>query len=321
MIKAIPYFGKNNNDVSKYIIEKEPESDIIETDIYSFINNNINPDNTLVVIIDNKYFTYLDDIQFNYRDHKIVLPYWKYELHKVTEQDDITIKRDIFQYIIKDESENFYIRHNYNYQELMIQPGVILTLFDLKVDKKFKVKFTALTTLKSFDIDKLYKLYIESAYTDYENILSERIKGYYFIDKVTKRLYNRELKLRRELELETFSQDYSPNQLKDYRDVRNYKQEEIVIKYGLVESLENYRERRLRFESLLYCVMNDNLLSNDEQFNKELVKLGKTKDIIKYGNNIKLIFKSYWLKEYKPIKYKTWLKVNKANINIKQTHK
>ena len=66
-IKSIPYLGKQNNIIREYILESK-ELEVIETDIYSFISN-VDLASTLVVV-DNKWLTWLDDIVFNYRDKK-----------------------------------------------------------------------------------------------------------------------------------------------------------------------------------------------------------------------------------------------------------
>lgn len=320
MIKAIPYFGDKNNEIINSMFSMEIKEEI-NTDIYSYINSHVDNCNTLVVLIDNKYLTYLSDIQFNYRDKKIVLPYWEYDLYKITKEDNIAVKKDKFQYLVRDNEGNFYVRYNYRYRELQVKVGTSIDVFDINTETKQRINFNALTTMKEFDIDELYTLYVESSYTDMDNLFYDRVKGYYFIDKFYSGMYNRELNLRHELFIETFSDEYSYEQLKDYRDVRNYTQEQITKQYGLLQSTENYRERRLRFDSLLYCVLHSNMKCTDKEFEAELAMLGKSKNIVKYGDSIKLIFKSYWLDNYKPIRYKTYYKVKKESLNLKQKRK
>lgn len=303
MIKAIPYFGNNNNNIINYILESE-ELETKNIDIYNFIISNI--EHNIVVIIDNKWLTWLNDIEFNYRDKKCTLAYWKFDTMLI---DKNLIKNNKYQYLLTDSNNNYYVRYNYEYCEINIEPGVSITVFDVNTNKKYSVTFSSYIEEDEFNISKLYELYVNSCYLD-DKLLNEHAKGYYYIDKFYKKLTNIELLLRKRLDIPTFKNFEHTEKYKDYRDVRNYKIEQVQHLYGLVYETEDYKIRRLRFESYLYCILRQQILSDNEEFNKEFIQLGKTKYIIKYGSNIKLIFKSYWLDNFNQIQHKSWMRAN-----------
>ena len=184
-IKSIPYLGKQNNIIREYILESK-ELEVIETDIYSFISN-VDLASTLVVV-DNKWLTWLDDIVFNYRDKKCYIHYWKYDIIPL---DENLVKRDIYQYLIE-MNNTFYLRYNYEYCTLNINLDTELSLYNLKLDKRYKVKLNSWINETEFNIDKLYQLYVKSCFYD-DKLLKTREYGRYYIDKFSKKLSNREL--------------------------------------------------------------------------------------------------------------------------------
>lgn len=285
---AIPYFGENNNSIIKMILESK-ELEIIEQSIYDFVISNIN--SRVLVIIDNKWLVWLNDIIFNYRDKKSYLAYWKFDTMLL---DENLVKKDDNQYLMVDENDNFLIRYNYEYNRINIEPNVELSVYNLDKQCRYKVKLTCWINDDTFDIDKLYKLYVDSAYEN-DKLLEDNIKGHYYISKYFKGMTNRELKLRTKLGLSTYITPYSEE---EYRDVREYTRDEMIIKFGLVDSSDNYWIRRLKFECYLYCILRKNILSNNSEFNKQFEKLGKTLRFIKYGDNVKFILKDYWLNDY-----------------------
>lgn len=295
---AIPYFGENNNSIREMILNDE-ELETIEQSIYDFVISNIN--SRVLVIIDNKWLVWLNDIIFNYRDKKSYLAYWKFDTMPL---DEDLVKKDDKQYLMVDENDNFLIRYNYEYNRINIEPNIELSVYNLDKQYRYKVKLTCWINDNTFDIDKLYKLYVASAYEN-DKLLEDNIKGRYFISKYFKGMTNRELKLRNKLGLSTYVAPYSEE---EYRDVREYTKDEMVIKYGLVDDSDNYWIRRLRFECYLYCILRKNILSNDVGFNKQFEKLGKTLRFIKYGDSIKFILKDYWLNNYCSKQVTTWMK-------------
>lgn len=305
-IKSIPYLGKQNNIIREYIIESK-ELEVIETDIYSFISN-VDLASTLVVV-DNKWLTWLDDIVFNYRDKKCYIHYWKYDIIPL---DENLVKRDIYQYLIE-INNTFYLRYNYEYCTLNINLDTELSLYNLKLDKRYKAKFADWVNETEFNLDKLYQLYVKSCFYD-DKLLQSREQGRYYIDKFSKKLSNRELRLRSELGVPTFKNKKHLDTDRDYRDVRNYRIEELQAKYGIVETIDCYKHRRIYFDSYLYCIMRANILSNNKEFNKEFNKLNKPDKILKYGDSIKLIFKAYWKNDVSVIKYQTWMKNERIDM-------
>lgn len=312
MLKSIPYLGRNNNDYTEIILSKETKKQAINIDLYSFIIEKLNKDELkhILVIVDNKWITYLQDIMFNYRDKKICLPYYEYKKLKVEDKEaykEIEKHKNKFQYLIQDKVGNFYVRYDYTYKELEITENTEIVTYNMINNQKIKLMIESITNINKFNIEELYKIYINSCFIEDDEYLTEHNKGYYYIDKFTNKLYNKEMKIRKILNLNTFSIEHK--EVRDYRDVRNFKKEEVQSKVGLIETIENYKYRRLRFDSLMFCITYKELLSDNNNFNLELSKLGKTKDIIKYGEHIKLIFKSYWYSEYRAIKQQSWMKI------------
>ena len=70
MIQGIPYFGETTQEIYEYIqsekyINTEPK-EITYNSLYELIISNIGK--RIIVVIDNKWLTWLTDIVFNYRD-------------------------------------------------------------------------------------------------------------------------------------------------------------------------------------------------------------------------------------------------------------
>jgi hypothetical protein len=182
---------------------------------------------------------------------------------------------------------------------------VLLLVYDLETNEKYRVA-TDKWCDDTFSIDELYNYYIDSSYEDDDFKLNKHIGGYHYIFRAPDKFNNREKKLRSDYYLKDLAEDIWFN---EYRDVRKYKYNEVIQKEGMRDTCELHEYRRLRFESTLYCILRQHSISDNEHFNKQLKQLGVTKDYIKYGNNIKLIFKSYWLDEYRPIKKYSWSRV------------
>lgn len=303
IVKGIPYLGENNNELREQILNKSI-NETIEESLYEFINSRIDNIENLLVVIDNKWLTWLKDLRFNYRDKKLELPYWKYELHK------LEYKRAInkYQYIIQDD-ENGYIRYNYSLHIINFEDTKEIIIFDLNKNTKFKLRIKGLCNLKTYSINELYNLYINSSYTqDFE--LEGNESGYYYIEKRTKHLKNEESYMRYKLDLNSYK-DNLKYDISDYRDVRKFTKGELQLRYGMICNFEGYKIRRLKFESLLFCIIHNGLESDSEEFNKEFKQLGKQKEIIKYKTkdcDICLIFKSYWLPYYKKLKHQSWMR-------------
>ena len=108
---------------------------------------------------------------------------------------------------------------------------------------------------------------------------------------------NKESKLRRDLGLKAWLNKSDKND--NYRDVREYTYSDVLSKYGLVQNIEPYTKRRLRFEAYLFSCLRNGLLDTLDYKN----------GIYKIGKDIKLIIKQYWLnKDNIHFPNKTWMK-------------
>lgn len=302
MIQGIPFFGDNTQEIVDTIIKSPIEEILYYDSMYDMINYYI--DKKIVIIIDNEWLSWLNDIAFNYRNKTCYIPYYTYELYKL---DDKEYRSNNKGHLILKEN-TLYIRHNYNYKKLEINEGKIsLLIYDIDTNKKYKINTDKWINEKEFDIEKLYNLYLDSCYTDDDFIFNKHSGGYHYILRSPKAFKNKEKTLREVYKLQHFS--INSTYESDYRDVRNFKQEEVVQRVGFRDTTELYKIRRLKFESYLYCLLRQGLKPSNTRFLKTWNTLGVTRDYIKYGKNIKLIFKSYWLDEYNPLKNKSWNRI------------
>lgn len=279
MIKGIPYFGEQTQEIVSSILAN---NDIIHeknyNSLYELIMDNI--DKHIVVVIDNKWLTWLNDIVFNYRDRECYIPYYTYKEQLIT---DRTFRTNNKGHLILD-GNNIRVRYEYNYNKLNITGNnLYLDCADIDTQERFIVKTNTWINETNIDFDKLYKLYVNSSYKDDDFIINKHKGGYHYIELSPKEFVNKERKLREQYDLSNYSDEFY--YIKDYRDVRQYEYEEVIKINGLLDNLELYRERRLRFESYLYCCLRNGLFNNI-QFKNHIYKVGK---------EIKLIIKDYWL--------------------------
>ena len=280
MIKGIPYFGEQTQEIVDSILNID--TDIIYEkkydSLYDLILSNI--DKHIIVVIDNKWLTWLNDIVFNYRDRECYIPYYTYKEQLIT---DRTFRTNNKGHLILD-GDNIRVRYEYSYHKLNITvDNLALDCVDIDTQERLIVRTNNWINEAAVDFDKLHKLYVESSYKDDDFIMNKHAGGYHYITLSPKEFVNRERKLREQYDLSDYSEDFY--YIKDYRDVRQYKYEEVIKLNGLLDNIELYRERRLRFESYLYCCLRAGLFNNI-QFKKHIYKVGK---------EIKLIIKDYWL--------------------------
>ena len=303
MISGIPYFGEGTQSITENILKSKIEYSKNYNSLYDLILNHINE--KIIVVIDNKWLTWLTDITFNYRDKECYIPYYSYKLHKLNNK---SYKSNNKGHLILEDNA-LYIRHEYKYEKLYLDiNNLSLVLFDLDTMEKYEAKTNKWINEQYFDIDKLYNLYINSCYIEDDFNFNKHMGGYHYILRAPQGFKNREKNIREELNLQHFNtlSIYDT----DYRDVRNFKYEEVIQKEGLRNSIELYKIRRLKFESYLYCSLRQGLNPSNKNFLIEWQRLLKGKDYIKYGNNIKLIFKNYWLNNSKQINNKkTWSRI------------
>lgn len=280
MIKGIPYFGEQTQEIVDSILNID--TDIIYEkkydSLYDLILSNI--DKHIIVVIDNKWLTWLNDIVFNYRDRECYIPYYTYKEQLIT---DRTFRTNNKGHLILD-GDNIRVRYEYSYHKLNITvDNLALDCVNIDTQERLIVRTNNWINEAAVDFDKLHKLYVESSYKDDDFIMNKHAGGYHYITLSPKEFVNRERKLREQYDLSDYSEDFY--YIKDYRDVRQYKYEEVIKLNGLLDNIELYRERRLRFESYMYCCLRAGLF-NDIQFKKHIYKVGK---------ELKLIIKDYWL--------------------------
>lgn len=306
MIQGIPYFGENTQAIYELIQNENANNQeitkITHESLYELIKNNI--DKKLIIVIDNKWFSWLNDIVFNYRDKKCYIPYYSYKLHKL---DNKKYRSNNNGHLILKESA-LYIRYEYKYNKLDINMNnLVLNLFDIDTMKQYRVHINKWINENEFSIDYLYKLYINSSFMEDDFELNKHSGGYHYIDKQPKQFKNKEKQIREAYGLRTYDNSFKYE--KDYRDVRNFKYEEVIKRYGIPDDTDLYKLRRLKFESYLYCILRQHILSDNLLFNKRFNSLYNEKDYIKYGDNIKLIFKNYWLDNQSSRRKRSWSRV------------
>lgn len=280
MISGIPYFGEETQELMDYILNTDFDNVPVARykNLYEVVEDSVN--DAVIVVIDNKWVTWLNDIVFNYRDKECYIPYYSYKEYLI---EDRVFKTNNKGHLIL-TGDGLKIRYEYNYNKMNITDGKVrLHCVDMSTLDKLVIVTDGWADDNSIDLDKLYKLYINSCYKDDDFLVNKHAGGYHYINKSIKAFDNKEKKLREQYSLCAFAMDSIYD--KDYRDVRQYSYEEVIKLKGLINNIELYRERRLRFESYLYCCLRQGLL-NDIQFNKHIYKVGE---------NIKLIIKDYWL--------------------------
>lgn len=280
MIKGIPYFGEITQELMDYILNTDFSNVPVARykSLYEVFESSVN--DSVVVVIDNKWVTWLNDIVFNYRDKECYLPYYSYEEYLITDRVFKTNNKGHLELT----DNGLKIKYEYKYNKMCITDGKVeLNCVDISTLDRFIIATDGWSEASSADLDKLYNLYINSCYKDDDFLVNKHAGGYHYIDKTIKAFENKEKKLRERYNLCAFAMD--SEYIKDYRDVRQYTYDEVIKLKGLITNSELYRERRLRFESYLYCCLRQGLLNNVHFKNH----------IHKIGDNIKLIIKDYWL--------------------------
>lgn len=287
---GIPYFGENHNSILKKIETTQITSVLKYDCMYNMIMTEA-PKKT-VVIIDNQWFTWLRDIQFNYRDGVCSLPYFTYELYdmdKTAKQQD-----DRGHLLVNDDNTKYLIRHNYQLNHLVLDfnDKIELTVYDLDTEEKYVIYTDAWFTGK-FSLSELYAKYINSAYKEDDFLYNKHLGGYHAILQQFYGNTNKEKQYRNELGLNHYTGNIKTE---DFRDVREYRKEQLFDNV-IVEHIEQYEYRRLRFDCMLFCIIKSNAESNDDKFNERLANLKQDESILIYRplrDVPALIFKSYW---------------------------
>lgn len=313
---GIPYFGEDTEKVWDTALKTGKSKKKAYKSLMEFIREEATENK--LVIIDGEYLTYLRDIRFNYRDKEILIPYYSYQTFPI---DKTRRKRD--GHLLLDERNNVILRYNYELRKKVISRGDgredkeedwILQLYDINSEEHIETviqhKFYGDDT---FSMEELYNRYINACYMQEDYYLNSHVEGYHVITKNIRGITNKERVLRKEFGLEDYKNGTEKVEL-NYRDVRQYREEDIEVKMGLVENKDNYWKRILDFESMLYCIMREEVEPKETELLQEWRKLGVSKDIYKYGDDIKLIFKSYWRNNYRPIKLRSWSRVGEHEV-------
>lgn len=302
MLKGIPYFGNNTLDIENKIITKNIEYTTEYDSLFDLITAEKSSKN--VIIIENSkgvWLTYIRDIQFNYRDKIAFIPYFEYKKHII----DRGNRRSNFKGHIRLLDNTLEIRYEYKLCKLDINlKNNLFIIYNFDTDKKYRVTFKDYYNRQYFDMDNLYNLYLQYCIREEDFNLFKHIEGYHLITRKLNGITNKEKEIRDSLGLGHYSKDINNIEF-NYRDVRSYKLEQFIAIQGLVNINVNYWERKLNFESYLFCITNSDAKPNN-YFIEEWNKLGNEKSIIKYGDNIKLIIKDYWIYGNSIRKHTSW---------------
>lgn len=163
MIKGIPYFGEQTQELMDYILNTDFNNVPVARykSLYEIVVDSVN--DKVVVVIDNKWVTWLNDIVFNYRDKECYIPYYSYKEYLVEDRPFKTNNRG---HLIL-TSDGLKIRYEYKYNKMYITDGKVrLHCVDISTLDQFIIVTDGWMNDSSIDLDKLYKLYIDSCYKD-----------------------------------------------------------------------------------------------------------------------------------------------------------
>ena len=317
LIPGIPYFGLDTQSIMDKIKNSKISRVIQYDSLYDLIQSEKSPSKLIVldtntndrIYGDNDIsITYLRDICFNYRDKVVFIPYYIYKIFKTPKEPKKSMKK--YKGHILDLGDSIGIRYEYKlcskvinliYNEIM--------LYDLEADDLYMVTFNKYYNKPTFNIQELYNNYLAYCCSNEDYRILKHTEGYHLITKNIPGMTNHERILRRNYNLSDY-QESSVN--RNYRDVRNLTSSEFEAKVGFFDFSKPYWERKLDFESQLYCIMRDNVFPDDTdtEFQEEFKKfIDNKKQYLKDGDEVKLIFKDYWVNFRKPSINKTWSRV------------
>lgn len=331
-VYGIPFLGDSNIEKQHIIkeLQQKPNPETVEITCIDLVSN-LKQKNSLV-IIDNTYLTWLDDIEFDYVHKECRLPYLVYSEFKTTKQRNIQYYKshNHLDYTVDNNGKQFIkVRYNYEQKFIDVKPGISLLIYELDKEKIIRydivswVDTSSKEGINTFQINEIYRRYREYCYRDMESEFSEHESGYTYISLSIKQFSNTEKDLRRAYNLGTWKVE--PVE-KTYRDVRVYnyldyisrissgKQSQVQsqgYEYKLQSKLFKYR--RLEFESYLFSHLMQHQVPEDIQLYPLWNKLYSEHNGLGYikisDGVIPFFIKAEWLSARTPNKNKTWRRI------------
>lgn len=257
---GIPYFGEDTYNIINNIQKAQISADKVYPTVYEMIKQEAFKQT--VVVIDNCWLTWLRDIRFNYRDREAKLPYYEFETYDIKVAKNYSNNKGHL--LLNPETNIWYIRYNYMLKFLDFKSNTQLTVYDIEKQIKYTISAEDWFT-DIFDLEELYAYYINSAYYEDDFLYNKHLGGYHYITRQFKGFINLEWKKCKELNLPNFAKEHYETVESDYRDVRQYKKEQL---FGLkiIEHIIPYKLRRLLFDCLLYCIIQQGSLTADLVF-------------------------------------------------------
>lgn len=280
-----------------------------------------------VVVIDDTYLTWLDDINFDYVHHICYISYLKYDKY-TTDKVRCLDKDKGYNHVDyiegTDNVQYIQIRYNFEYLTKQITLGDSLVIFEIDSGKLIKYSIDSWVNHEDkndndvFSLIELYNLYKNYCFYDLHTKFSGHESGYQYV-QYEEGFNNVDDKLRKKYKLNTWK---SKPTINHYRDVRVYKyfdyiqriQGRAVSEEGCYnsESQENiqisdklFKYRKLAFESYLFCHLMNRSIPIDYQ--DDWNKLGKSMYYIKIGDkNLPMFIKAEWRLDNKLISHQTW---------------
>jgi hypothetical protein len=119
MLRGIPYFGEDNIRIKSDILS-EPVVKTLDTDLFSLVKD-LKP-KTYVVIVEDKYLTWLDDIEFNYKHGICSIPYISFRYGALMESH----RRKKNPHLDYNEDGDILVRCDFIYNKKTLNIGVTM---------------------------------------------------------------------------------------------------------------------------------------------------------------------------------------------------
>ena len=315
VLRGIPFLGEHNTAKRKSVIKRNIDENI-DISLFSLYDNIKEKDN--IVIIDNKYITWLEDTYFDYVNKRARLYYFAYET-KSMHLDGIKKNAKYIEHIDRDkESGNILLKYNYEMKYIDLKPNVELQVYNISSKKKIKYNIVSWIDT-NFSIDTLYKYYEQYCYYDANLSGVRHDSGYTYISKKVRGFINKEDYIREDYGIPTYKNEesrltaVSDKYYNDYTDVRVYTYFDYLTKIaGKPELLvqKTFRYRKLQFESYLFCSLRSNKKPIDFD---DWDKLGSKVYYLKFNYDaVPFFVKHEWLDNTSLVNNKTWRKLKYA---------